>query len=138
MFYKYLSVFSKFSFFNKLNSFFFNKKIIGCFFVDHGQSEKQLTTKEQQLFQTVCIELKAAIESTVTKNKTTKKVAWFFYFKLEQIAMPYKFISICLFSLIQILYSHTSFGEVYKWTDENGRVVYGDKPKSDNANKIKI
>lgn len=57
------------------NSFFFNKKIIGCFFVDHGKSKKQLTAKEQQLFQTVCIELKAAIESTVTKNKTAKKVA---------------------------------------------------------------
>mgnify|MGYP002624697585 CR=1 FL=1 len=27
---------------------------------------------------------------------------------------------------------------VYKWTDENGNVVYGDKPPSKNADRIKI
>jgi len=28
--------------------------------------------------------------------------------------------------------------EVYKWIDENGKVVYGDKPTSSGADKIKI
>ena len=28
--------------------------------------------------------------------------------------------------------------EVYKWIDENGKVVYGDKPTSSDADKIKI
>lgn len=57
------------------NSFYVNKKLIGCFFVDHGQSDKQLSAKEQHLFQSICTELKAAIESTLVKNRTTKKVA---------------------------------------------------------------
>lgn len=28
--------------------------------------------------------------------------------------------------------------EVYKWVDENGKIVYGDKPTSTDANEIKI
>jgi len=28
--------------------------------------------------------------------------------------------------------------EVYKWVDENGKIVYGDKPTSSDASKIKI
>ena len=33
--------------------------------------------------------------------------------------------------------SHAN-AEVYKWIDENGKVVYGDKPTSSDADKIKI
>ncbi|MEE8382401.1 MAG: DUF4124 domain-containing protein [Thermodesulfobacteriota bacterium] len=33
--------------------------------------------------------------------------------------------------------SHAN-AEVYKWIDENGNIVYGDKPTSSDANKIKI
>ena len=33
--------------------------------------------------------------------------------------------------------SHAN-AEVYKWVDENGKVVYGDKPTSSDASKIKI
>ncbi len=33
---------------------------------------------------------------------------------------------------------NTAFSEVYKWIDENGKTVYGDKPVSNNADKIKI
>jgi len=41
-------------------------------------------------------------------------------------------IIICLFCV-----SHAS-AEIYKWVDENGKVVYGDKPTSIDADKIKI
>ena len=41
-------------------------------------------------------------------------------------------IIFCLFCV-----SHAS-AEVYKWVDENGKVVYGDKPTSTDADKIKI
>ena len=33
--------------------------------------------------------------------------------------------------------SHAN-AEVYKWVDENGKIVYGDKPTSSDASKIKI
>jgi hypothetical protein len=33
--------------------------------------------------------------------------------------------------------SHAN-AEVYKWVDENGKIVYGDKPISSDASKIKI
>lgn len=39
----------------------------------------------------------------------------------------------CFFLQINIAYS-----EVYKWKDENGKTVYGDKPLSENADVIKI
>ncbi len=29
-------------------------------------------------------------------------------------------------------------GEIYKWTDENGRVHYGDKPLSENAQEVQL
>lgn len=38
-------------------------------FVDHGQTDKSLTTNELQSFKTICTELKAAIESTILKRK---------------------------------------------------------------------
>ncbi len=37
-----------------------------------------------------------------------------------------------------LLQMNTVHSEVYKWTDEDGKIVYGDKPASDNANKINI
>lgn len=52
--------------------------------------------------------------------------------------MSHNFLFITLFLSTQLLCFNTAFSEVYKWVDENGRVVYGDKPKIDNAEKIKI
>ena len=42
--------------------------------------------------------------------------------------------------LIVFALSHSSHvaSEVYKWVDENGNVVYGDKPQNSNAEKVKI
>ena len=37
-----------------------------------------------------------------------------------------------------LLFSNDVYSEVYKWIDENGKVVYGDKPASNNADEIKI
>lgn len=48
--------------------------------------------------------------------------------------MQYIFLIIC----IQLFCMHSAIAEVYKWIDEDGKVVYGDKPKSDNAAEIKI
>jgi Domain of unknown function (DUF4124) len=45
---------------------------------------------------------------------------------------------IIIFFLTQILYLNTVHSEVFKWLDEDGKVVYGDKPKTGNAEKIKI
>jgi len=47
---------------------------------------------------------------------------------------PGRFLIIVLF-LFCVSYTNA---EVYKWIDENGKVVYGDKPTSSNADKIKI
>lgn len=52
--------------------------------------------------------------------------------------MFYKFLYIIFFFLTHLLYSNTAFSEVYKWVDDDGKVVYGDKPTADNAEKIKI
>lgn len=56
------------------NSFYANKKCIGCFFVDHGNAEKQLSNYELQSFNSVCSALKTALESSLIK-KSVKKVA---------------------------------------------------------------
>lgn len=56
------------------NSFYVNNKNIGCFFVDHGNSEKQLSHYELQCFNSVCSALKTALESNLIK-KPVKKVA---------------------------------------------------------------
>jgi HD-like signal output (HDOD) protein len=58
-----------------VNSFYVNNKVAGCFYVDHGQTNKQLTTSELQSFKLICTELKTAIESTLIKNNPVKKVA---------------------------------------------------------------
>jgi Domain of unknown function (DUF4124) len=47
---------------------------------------------------------------------------------------PGKFL-IIIFFLFCVSYANA---EVYKWIDENGKVVYGDKPTSSGADKIKI
>ncbi len=47
---------------------------------------------------------------------------------------PNKFL-ITIFSLFCLSNANA---EVYKWIDENGKVVYGDKPTSSDASKIKI
>jgi HD-like signal output (HDOD) protein len=58
-----------------INSFYVNNKVTGCFFVDHGKTNKQLTTNELQSFKLVCTELKTAIESSILKKNPVKKVA---------------------------------------------------------------
>ena len=58
-----------------VNSFFVNNKVTGCFYVDHGRTNKQLTTNDLHSFKYICTELKAAIESTIIRNKSAKKVA---------------------------------------------------------------
>lgn len=42
--------------------------------------------------------------------------------------------------LVALLFGHGKFvvAEIYKWTDDNGNVVYGDKPDSSKAKTIKI
>ncbi len=47
---------------------------------------------------------------------------------------PGKLLIIVFF---QFCVSHAN-AEVYKWIDENGKIVYGDKPTSTDADKIKI
>ncbi|MFT5395904.1 MAG: hypothetical protein ACI85N_001092 [Gammaproteobacteria bacterium] len=58
-----------------INSFYVNKKVAGCMFVDHGRTDKPLTSNELQSFKTICTELKAAIESTIIKRKSAKRAA---------------------------------------------------------------
>lgn len=52
--------------------------------------------------------------------------------------MPRKYILFALYISIQLLVSQTVNSAVYKWIDENGNVLYGDKPGSDKADEIKI
>lgn len=51
-----------------VNSFYANNKNIGCFFVDHGNSTRQITSKELQSFKSVCTALKTAIQSHIVKK----------------------------------------------------------------------
>ena len=43
-----------------------------------------------------------------------------------------------LFIIFSLFCVCNASAEVYKWIDENGKIVYGDKPISSDANKIKI
>jgi ribosomal protein S10 len=45
---------------------------------------------------------------------------------------------IILLITLFFLQINTANSEVYKWLDENGKTVYGDKPTSNNVDKIKI
>jgi len=47
----------------------------------------------------------------------------------------FKTLLLIIFFLIQAIAVHA---EVYKWIDEDGKIVYGDKPASDNSDKINI
>ena len=58
-----------------LNSFYVHNKITGSFYVDHGKTDKQLSTNDLNLFKVICTELKTAIESSIRKNNAVKKVA---------------------------------------------------------------
>ncbi|MBL1141284.1 MAG: HDOD domain-containing protein [Proteobacteria bacterium] len=58
-----------------INSFYINNKITGCFFVDHGNTDKQLSANDLKLFNIICTELKSAIESGLIKKNAIKKVA---------------------------------------------------------------
>lgn len=40
--------------------------------------------------------------------------------------------------LIVFLFSQVCHAEIYKWTDENGRVHYGERPETENTEKIEI
>lgn len=52
--------------------------------------------------------------------------------------MFYKFLFITLFFSTQLLFVNSAISDVYKWIDDDGKVIYGDKPATDNAEKIKI
>ncbi len=52
--------------------------------------------------------------------------------------MNYKFLFIILFFLTPLLFLKTAYSDVYKWLDDDGKIIYGDKPAADNAEKIKI
>jgi hypothetical protein len=52
--------------------------------------------------------------------------------------MLYKSLFIILFFSTQLLYFNSAFSEIYKWVDADGKVVYGDKPATVHAEKIKI
>jgi len=43
-----------------------------------------------------------------------------------------------LFIIFSLFCVCNANAEVYKWIDENGKIVYGDKPISSDASKIKI
>ncbi len=43
-----------------------------------------------------------------------------------------------LFIIFSLFCVCNANADVYKWIDENGKIVYGDKPISSDANKIKI
>ena len=47
---------------------------------------------------------------------------------------PYKTVA----WIFLVMMSLSVQAEVYKWVDEQGRVHYGDKPTSENANEVKI
>jgi uncharacterized protein DUF4124 len=40
--------------------------------------------------------------------------------------------------MLFIFQINIAYSEVYKWTDENGKTIYGDRPVSSDADKIKI
>lgn len=46
-----------------------------------------------------------------------------------------RFFNLFLFCFILL---NSAYAEVYKWIDENGKTVYGDKPVAENANVVKI
>lgn len=45
---------------------------------------------------------------------------------------------VTLLFLSPLFFMQISHAEVYKWIDENGKTVYGDKPNSEAAHKVKI
>ena len=57
------------------NAFYANNKLIGCFFVDHGNLDNQVNNHELQSFKLICTSLKTAIESNLASRVPTKKVA---------------------------------------------------------------
>jgi Domain of unknown function (DUF4124) len=52
--------------------------------------------------------------------------------------MLVKPFNIFLLILMHLFCMQTTYADVYKWVDDNGKVVYGDKPTTNNADKIKI
>ncbi len=44
----------------------------------------------------------------------------------------------CLFALLSCLLAFSASAEVYKWTDAEGRVHFGDKPPDQNAESVTI
>ncbi|RKZ49965.1 MAG: hypothetical protein DRQ48_04070 [Gammaproteobacteria bacterium] len=86
------------------------------------------------------MELKAAIESRLDRDNSSRIQSGFSVNRKENIFMliyidtPAKFFIITFF----LFCVSNANAEVYKWTDENGKVVYGDKPRSSDADKIKI
>ena len=48
------------------------------------------------------------------------------------------FLSRIFISTIVLVFAFTTQAEIYKWTDENGKVHYSDKPFDENSEKIKL
>jgi len=49
-----------------------------------------------------------------------------------------KIILIIISGLMLSLFSLTSYAEIYRWTDKNGKVHFSDKPVSDKAKTVDI
>jgi HD-like signal output (HDOD) protein len=58
-----------------INSFYANNKMVGCFYMDHGSTNKQLSANDLKNFKVICTELKRAIEFSFIKENPSKKVA---------------------------------------------------------------
>ena len=43
-----------------------------------------------------------------------------------------------IWTLIFLLFISVSHAEIYKWTDENGQIHYGERPNNPNTEKIEI
>lgn len=50
--------------------------------------------------------------------------------------MPY--VRIAFWSLIACLIAPAVHSEIYKWTDENGRIHYGDRPENTDSETIEV
>ena len=50
--------------------------------------------------------------------------------------MPY--VRIAFWSLIACLIAPVVHSEIYKWTDENGRIHYGDRPENTGSETIEV